>query len=44
MCAVVERRGPDSRRVFLDHGVGLGIQMRIIDLETGDQPIFNEDG
>jgi len=29
---------------FLDAGVGLGIQrLRIIDLETGDQPIFNED-
>ena len=45
MCAVVEHRGPDSRGVFLDEGVGLGIQrLRIIDLETGDQPIFNEDG
>jgi len=44
MCAVIEHRGPDSRGVYLDHGVGLGIQrLRIIDLETGDQPIFNED-
>ena len=26
-------------------GAGLGIQrLRVIDLETGDQPIFNEDG
>src|SRR5438309_6085740 len=45
MCAVVEHRGPDSRGVYLDDGVGLGIQrLRVIDLETGDQPIFNEDG
>jgi asparagine synthase (glutamine-hydrolysing) len=45
MCAVVEHRGPDSRGVFLDDGVGLGIQrLRVIDLETGDQPIFSEDG
>jgi asparagine synthase (glutamine-hydrolysing) len=45
MCAVIEHRGPDSRGVFLEEGVGLGIQrLRIIDLETGDQPIFNEDG
>ena len=45
MCAMVEHRGPDSRGVFLEDGVGLGIQrLRVIDLATGDQPIFNEDG
>jgi asparagine synthase (glutamine-hydrolysing) len=45
MCSIVEHRGPDSRGIFLDDGVGLGIQrLRVIDLETGDQPIFNEDG
>jgi asparagine synthase (glutamine-hydrolysing) len=45
MCAVIEHRGPDSRGLFLADGVALGIQrLRIIDLETGDQPIFNEDG
>src|SRR5947208_355129 len=44
MCSVIEHRGPDSRGLFLDAGVGLGIQrLRIIDLATGDQPIFNED-
>jgi asparagine synthase (glutamine-hydrolysing) len=44
MCRVIEHRGPDSRGAFVDDGVGLGIQrLRIIDLETGDQPIFNED-
>jgi asparagine synthase (glutamine-hydrolysing) len=44
MCSVIEHRGPDSRGLFLDDGVGLGIQrLRIIDLSTGDQPIFNED-
>src|ERR671918_2618357 len=44
MCGVIEHRGPDSRGLFLDGGVGLGVQrLRIIDLETGDQPIFNED-
>src|SRR5437016_1263731 len=44
MCAVIAHRGPDSRGAFLDHGVGLGVQrLRVIDLETGDQPIFNED-
>jgi asparagine synthase (glutamine-hydrolysing) len=44
MCEVIRHRGPDSRGVFLDDGVGLGIQrLAIIDLDTGDQPIFNED-
>src|SRR4051794_40378029 len=44
MCSVIEHRGPDSRGAFFDDGVGLGIQrLRIIDLATGDQPIFNED-
>ena len=45
MCEVIEHRGPDSRGTFFDDGVGLGIQrLAIIDLETGDQPICNEDG
>lgn len=45
MCEVVEHRGPDARGTFLDNGVGIGVQrLAIIDLETGDQPIFNEDG
>ncbi len=44
MCSVIEHRGPDSRGIHLDGGVGLGIQrLRIIDLKTGDQPIYNED-
>jgi asparagine synthase (glutamine-hydrolysing) len=44
MCRVIEHRGPDSRGLFLEDGIGLGIQrLRIIDLQTGDQPIFNED-
>jgi asparagine synthase (glutamine-hydrolysing) len=45
MCRAIEHRGPDSRGAFVEGGVGLGIQrLRIIDLYTGDQPIFNEDG
>jgi asparagine synthase (glutamine-hydrolysing) len=44
MCAAIEHRGPDSRGVFVDGSVGLGVQrLRVIDLVTGDQPIFNED-
>jgi asparagine synthase (glutamine-hydrolysing) len=44
MCAAIEHRGPDSRGVHIHDGVGLGIQrLRVIDLVSGDQPIFNED-
>ncbi len=45
MCAAQEHRGPDQRGLHLDDGIGLGIQrLRIIDLDTGDQPVSNEDG
>jgi asparagine synthase (glutamine-hydrolysing) len=44
MCAALEHRGPDSRGLHAAPGVGLGIQrLRVIDLVTGDQPVFNED-
>jgi asparagine synthase (glutamine-hydrolysing) len=44
MCAAQEHRGPDSRGTHVGEGVGLGIQrLRVIDLDTGDQPIYNED-
>jgi asparagine synthase (glutamine-hydrolysing) len=45
MCAGLEHRGPDSRGVFIDSSVGLGIQrLRVVDLITGDQPSYSEDG
>ena len=38
-------RGPDSAGYFVDHSVALGFRrLSIIDLESGDQPIYNEDG
>src|SRR3954449_4114722 len=44
MCAGLEHRGPDSRGIHCDGRVGLGIQrLRVIDLNTGDQPIYTED-
>ena len=44
MCEREAHRGPDSRGIHRSKGVALGIQrLRIIDLETGDQPIYNED-
>lgn len=43
MCAALEHRGPDSRGLFVEGNVGLGIQrLRVVDLVMGDQPIFND--
>ncbi len=44
MCERIVHRGPDSRGVHASDGVALGIQrLAVIDLKTGDQPIYNED-
>jgi asparagine synthase (glutamine-hydrolysing) len=44
MCAGLEHRGPDSRGIHQEGRIGLGIQrLRVIDISTGDQPIYNED-
>src|SRR5207247_11001772 len=45
MCAVMGHRGPDDEGLYLGNGVGLGMRrLSIIDLETGHQPLSNEDG
>jgi asparagine synthase (glutamine-hydrolysing) len=45
MCEAQRHRGPDAQGIHVSSSVGLGIQrLRVIDLETGDQPIYNEDG
>ncbi|MBC7790052.1 MAG: asparagine synthase (glutamine-hydrolyzing) [Anaerolineae bacterium] len=45
MTESLHHRGPDSRGFHIAPGVGLGItRLSIIDIETGDQPIANEDG
>ncbi len=44
MCAGLDHRGPDSRGIHSEDGVWLGIQrLAVIDLHTGNQPIYNED-
>ena len=44
MCDVMRHRGPDDEGLYLGAGVGLGMRrLSIIDLETGRQPIHNED-
>ena len=38
-------RGPDEGRIHIELGVGLGHRrLSIIDVATGQQPLFNEDG
>ena len=45
MSATLEHRGPDSHGAVVDGPVGLAARrLSIIDLETGDQPLANEDG
>lgn len=45
MCQTVAHRGPDSSGLFADEGVALGVaRLAVIDVDGGDQPIFNEDG
>src|SRR5919199_4260982 len=45
MSATLLHRGPDSDGTFVDGGVALAARrLSIIDLDTGDQPIANEDG
>ena len=45
MAASLFHRGPDEGGQHLEAGVGLGHRrLSIIDLSTGQQPLFNEDG
>jgi asparagine synthase (glutamine-hydrolysing) len=45
MCAAMIARGPDDEGIYLDRGIGLGMRrLSIIDLQTGHQPVSNEDG
>src|SRR5919204_444839 len=45
MSATLAHRGPDSDGTFVEGPVGLAARrLSIIDLDTGDQPIANEDG
>lgn len=44
MSGCLIHRGPDSGGKYIDEDIGLGIRrLSIIDLKTGDQPIYNED-
>ncbi len=44
MCERILHRGPDSEGLWMDDRVALGMRrLSIIDLKTGDQPVFSED-
>lgn len=44
MMRLINHRGPDENGHFLEGGVALGhARLKIIDLSTGGQPIYNED-
>lgn len=43
MAASITHRGPDSEGYYVDDTVSLGMRrLSIIDLETGDQPVYDE--
>ena len=45
MCDVIAHRGPDGEGYYTNTNVTLGHRrLSIIDLQKGDQPMFNEDG
>ena len=45
MCAVIKYRGPDEQGTVVRGRAALGMRrLSIIDLKTGQQPIFSEDG
>ncbi|MEW5910429.1 MAG: asparagine synthase (glutamine-hydrolyzing), partial [Thermodesulfobacteriota bacterium] len=45
MCRVMIHRGPDDEGIWVGRNAGMGMRrLSIIDLETGNQPISNEDG
>lgn len=44
MMEKIVHRGPDSGGKYIDNGIALGFRrLSIIDLQQGDQPLFNED-
>lgn len=44
MCERMVHRGPDSEGLLVSNGVALGMRrLAIIDLITGEQPVYNED-
>ncbi len=44
MCERMKHRGPDSEGLWIENEIALGMRrLSIIDLATGNQPVYNED-
>ncbi len=44
MCDIMAHRGPDGEGFYTNANITLGHRhLNIIDLDTGNQPIYNED-
>ncbi len=44
LCEVMLHRGPDEEGIYCQGPIGLGMRrLKVIDLDSGQQPIFNED-
>ena len=44
MMSAIHHRGPDAQGIYQDKDISLGFcRLSIIDLKTGNQPLFNED-
>ena len=44
MCERMKHRGPDSEGLWVENEIALGMRrLSIIDLHTGEQPVYNED-
>ena len=44
MTDIIKHRGPDGEGYYVNNNIGLGHRrLSIIDLQTGDQPMYNED-
>lgn len=45
MADALKHRGPDEEGFFRESGIGFGVRrLSIVDIQNGQQPIFNEDG
>ena len=45
MCAAIVSRGPDDEGYYINGNIGIGMRrLSIIDLDSGHQPVGNEDG
>ena len=44
MADIIKHRGPDSEGYYIDTDIAIGFRrLSIIDLENGNEPIYNED-